>query len=133
MSVMAKLRCSECETVREVDLREQSKELDCPVCGRRIANLPEEDLAQMEQTQKSQCILSGVTLALFVIAIVCLCFWACDLPWISGEVANAKGALEPAKAPVEPQVAPMIGAIICGIAALVTGILSSMKRFVVEF
>ena len=133
MAIAIKLRCSECETVREVELKPEEKEIACVVCGRRMANLPEEDQVQMEHAQKSQRMLSIVAVALFVIAIICVCVWAGGSPWISGKVSGAEGKLVDAQGAIDPGMGPLIGAIVCGVGALVVGIMASLKRFVVEF
>lgn len=132
MAILVKLRCSECETVREVEFKPEEKEIACVVCGRRMASLPEEDQVQMEQMQKSQRTLSIVAVILFVIAIICVCVWASTAPW-TGKVVGADGKLVELQSAIEPGIGPLIGAIVCGLGALVVGIMASLKRFVVEF
>jgi DNA-directed RNA polymerase subunit RPC12/RpoP len=122
MAVKVKLRCSECETVLDTELKAEDKEIVCVVCGRRMANMPADDYKLMEAGQKSQRTMSIVAIVLFLAAIICLYFWIGDTgEWVSG------------KGPTEPNVGPMAGAIVCALAALILGIIASLKRFVVEF
>lgn len=133
MAISVKLRCSECETFRETELKREDEEILCLACGRRMANLTAGEHAEMEKTQKSQRMLSIVSIVLFVFALVCVLFWAADGCWISGKTLTPDGKLTAAEGAVEANIAPFIGAIVFTLAALVTGVMGSMKRFLVEF
>lgn len=122
MAVSVKLRCSECSTIRDAQLTREQKELSCPVCGRRIANLSEGELSEMEAVQKSQLILNLVAIVLFLGAVGCLVMWA-----------GAGSGWTSAKDQPPANQGFFIGAIVCMLISLITGVMGSLKRFVVEF
>jgi hypothetical protein len=128
MGIFVKLRCSECETVRETELNVEDKEIVCPVCARRMANLPQEDHADIEAGMKSQRMFSIIAVVLFAIAIICVYMWMG--PTEAWSYNKTGGATQP---PVEANSGMFIGACVCAVAALVLGIIGSMKRYVVEF
>jgi len=134
MAVTIKLRCSECETTIEKELSADEKEIVCVVCGRRMANLPAADHADMEQAQKSQRTLGIVAIALFVLAILFVFLWMGDSGgWVSGKVVGPDGKIQDASGSIEPNMGLMVVAAICALASTVLGVIASLKRFVVEF
>jgi hypothetical protein len=122
MGICVKLRCSECETVREAELNASEREIVCPVCARRMANLPQEDHAEIEAGIKSQRTFSIISLVLFGIALVLVFMWMGEgSTWISKSGQP------------EANMGMFVGACVCALASLVLGVIASMKRYVVEF
>jgi hypothetical protein len=121
MAIDVKVRCSECATIREVVLNPEERDITCPVCGRRIQNLTDEEHREIETMQKNQKICSIVSVVLMTLTAVCFIMWAGDTTgWVSGKSQEANAGF-------------FFGAIICGLGSLVLGIMASRKRFVVEF
>jgi hypothetical protein len=121
MDICVKLRCSECDTVREAVLKPDDKEIFCQVCARRMANLPEEDLEAIAAGLKQQRVMSIISIVLFVLAIVFVALWMGD----SGKWT--------AQASKEADAGMFIGAAVCALASMIVGIIGSMKRYIVEF
>ena len=134
MGIEVKLRCSECETIRDVDLKQEEKEIDCIICGRRMANLTAEEFSEIGQQQKSQKTLGIVGLVCLVLSIVFVIMWAGDSAgWTSGVTLTPEGTPTQATGPIEPNMGMFIAFCITGLASLVLSIMASMKRHVVEF
>ncbi len=134
MAIDIKVRCSECETIREVLLGAEEKELVCPVCGRRMASLTADEHKEIEGELKKQRTFSIIAIALFAIAIICVFMWIGPAgAWPSGKDISPEGKIIEATKSVEPNVGPLVAAGVCALASLVLGILGSMKRYVVEF
>src|SRR5476651_195658 len=76
MAIHVKLRCSECETVREEDLKMEDPEITCPACGRRMANLQQNEYVEIENNLKKQQLFSIIGLVLFGVAVILLVMWA---------------------------------------------------------
>ena len=144
MPVHVKLRCSECETLREEDLKMEDTEITCPACGRRMANLPQNEYVEIETNLKKQQLFSIISLVAFGIAVILMIMWAVPhsvpvaapakidpgqpaapgfmIDWISGTGAE-KAANQ----------GMFIAALVCGLISLVLGVLASMKRYIIEF
>lgn len=134
MGIEVKLRCSECETIREVELKPEEKEIDCVICGRRMANLTGEEFQEITQQQKSQKTMGIIALVCLFISVICVVMWAGDTAgWTSGVMLTAEGKPAPATGPIEPNMGMFIGFCVTGLATLVLSIIASMKRHVVEF
>ncbi|MFH0939382.1 MAG: hypothetical protein V1899_08895 [Planctomycetota bacterium] len=134
MAITVKQRCSECGITLKKELKSDAKEISCVACGRRMANLPASDYAEMEKAQKSQRTFGIIAVALFVIAIVFVFLWVGDSGgWVSGKIVGADGTIAEASGAIESNMGPMIVAAVCALASLVLGIIASLKRFVVEF
>ncbi|HYF52147.1 MAG TPA: hypothetical protein VEJ63_22240 [Planctomycetota bacterium] len=134
MGIEVKLRCSECETIREVELKQEEKEIDCVICGRRMANLTAEEFSEIGQQQKSQRTMGIIALVCLFLAVICVIMWAGDSAgWASGYVLDEQGKAIKATGPIEPNMGMFIGFCVTGLASLVLSIMASMKRHVVEF
>ena len=121
MAIKVRLRCSECTTIRDVEINAEERDISCPVCGRRIQNLTSDEHAEITAVQKSQQLCGIISLVLLALTFVCFYLWMGDTAtWISGKAT-------------EPNTGLFGGAIICALGSLVLGILGSRKRFVVEF
>lgn len=121
MAIKVRLRCSECTTIRDVSLKEEERDISCPVCGRRIQNLTADEHAEIMAVQKNQQLCGIISLVLLGLTALCFYLWTGDSgSWVSGKAT-------------EPNVSFFAGAIICSLGSLVLGILGSRKRFVVEF
>ena len=122
MAIEVVLKCSECSTVRQGDLRPEDKEITCPACGRRLQNLDAADLAAIREVQKQQLLYCIISLLLFAVAAVCLVFWTgAPGKWVSGSQ------------PAQPALGLLVVAGACGLASIVCGWIASRKRYVVEF
>jgi len=122
MAIAVVLKCSECSTVREGNLRPEDKEITCPACGRRMQNLAAADLTAIVEVQKKQLLFCIVSVVLFAVAVACLVVWTGEPgKWVSTDKPEqaANGLLAAAAA--------------CGLASIVCGWLASRKRYVVEF
>ena len=126
MAIAVRLKCSECSTIRPVSLNTETKEIVCPVCGRRIQNLTDAEHSEIEGTQKKQLIFSIISLVFFGLAMVCLFLFM-------GDTWTYKAASKTVTAPPEANVGFFIGTLVCGVVAAVIGAIGSAKRFVVEF
>jgi CDP-diglyceride synthetase len=134
MAVKCKLRCSECETIRDVELNTEDKEIVCVVCGRRMANLTDEEHKEITDVQSKQRVLSIIALVLLAIGVVFVYMWAGDTgAWVSGKVMGPDGKIGPATGPIEDNAGMFIAFCVMGLATLVLSIMASMKRHVVEF
>lgn len=126
MAISVKLRCSECETIREANIKADEKDITCPVCGRRLQNLTAAEHGEIEGVQKKQRMFCIISIVLFALAVVCIAMWM-----IGGD--TAAWASSDASATSEAKAEFFIGAIVCMLASIVLGVLGSLKRFVVEF
>jgi CDP-diglyceride synthetase len=134
MAVKCKLRCSECETIRDVELNTEDKEIVCVVCGRRMANLTAEEHSEITQVQSKQRVLAIIALVLLGISVICVYMWAGDTgAWVSGKVMGPDGKIVPASGPIEANQGVFIAFCVTALATFVLSILASMKRHVVEF
>jgi DNA-directed RNA polymerase subunit RPC12/RpoP len=143
MPVRVKLRCSECETAREEDLKMEETEITCPACGRRMANLQQNEYVEIETNLKKQQIFSIISLVAFGIAAILLIMWA--VPHSVPMAPTAPAAVGQSTAPGfaidwisgssggQASNGMFIAAIICGFISLVLGVLASMKRYIIEF
>jgi DNA-directed RNA polymerase subunit RPC12/RpoP len=121
MAIKVRLRCSECTTIRDVEIDAEERDISCPVCGRRIQNLTADEHSEITAVQKNQQLCGIISLVLLALTAVCFVMWAGDTStW-------------PTTKNTEPNVALFAGAMICALGSLVLGILGSRKRFVVEF
>ncbi|HYG74905.1 MAG TPA: hypothetical protein VEK08_07875 [Planctomycetota bacterium] len=121
MGIAVRLRCSECATIRDVDLKAEERDITCPVCARRIQNLTAAEHEEVAAVQKKQKLFSLISILFFVFAAVCIVMWVGGTEtWISGKAG-------------EPQSQFFIGAMVCALVSIVLGVLGSLKRFVVEF
>lgn len=130
MAIDVKLRCSECSTTRPVLLNADLKELVCPVCGRRIQNLTQEEHAEIAAAQSRQRVFAIISMVFFALAIVAVFMWVGTSWAYKVEHTASKTALI---APPEPNMGFMVGALVCGLVAMVVGALASSKRYIVEF
>ena len=123
MAIQVKLKCSECAIVREADLKPDDKEIICPVCGRRMANLTPDEHREIGQVQSKQRMYCIISIVLFAIAIACLVLWVGTDPakWVSGKESQ------------EANMAMLLGALACALGAVIIGAIGSAKRYVVEF
>jgi hypothetical protein len=143
MPVRVKLRCSECELARDEDLKMEETEITCPACGRRMANLQQNEYVEIETNLKKQQIFSIISLVAFGIAAILLIMWA-----VPHSVPMAPTAPPTAGQPSAPGFAidwisgssggqasngMFIAAVVCGFISLVLGVLASMKRYIIEF
>jgi len=134
MSIAVKLRCSECATIREADLKAEERDIICPVCARRIQNLTAAEHSEVESVQKKQRLFGIIAIVFFIFTSICIVMWiGGSSAWVSGKQLTADGKIIDAAGPIEAQASFFFGAIVCGLVTLVLGILGSMKRFVVEF
>ena len=134
MPIAVKLRCSECFTARETELKAAERDITCPVCGRRIQNLTEAEHDEIETVQKKQRLFSIIALVFFALSIACFVMWIGDTSaWVSGRQIGPDGAAVAASGPIEPQVAMLAGSIVFLLVTIVLGGLGSRSRFVVEF
>lgn len=134
MGIQCRLRCSECATIRDVDLKPEDRDITCPVCGRRIQNLTAEEHREVEAVQKKQKLFSIISLVFLAFTVLCIILWAGDTgSWISGYVVGPDGKAVASATPKTAQEGFFFGAVVCSLVTLVLGILGSLKRFVVEF
>jgi hypothetical protein len=134
MEVLIKLRCSECEFVRETVLKSDDAEIICVNCGRRMANFEADEHREMVQQQSSQRTLSIVALVMFFLAVVFIILWAGNPgAWPSGKTVADSGEVVKATGIVEPNSSLFIGFCITALAAFVLSIVASTKRHVAEF
>jgi DNA-directed RNA polymerase subunit RPC12/RpoP len=123
MPIPVKLRCSECETTRPVDLKMEETEIVCPACGRRMANLQQTEFVEIETILKKQTIFSYVSLACLLIAVVCLFVW----------VGKTETWISDAKQQRDAGAGAFYGFCFMMLVSLVLGVLASLKRFIIEF
>ena len=133
MGIFVKLKCSECEVAREINLGSDVKDIICPVCGRRIANLLKEEFGEIQSVLKKQRMISIIALISFALAIVFGCLWVTDGVWVSGKALDASGKFVDASTAIEVNAGMLAATVVCALTALVLGIIGSWKRFVVEF
>lgn len=133
MAIDVRLLCSECSLIRDVRIKEDHKELMCPLCGRRLQNLTEEELKEVEQVQKKQQLCSFVAIAFFVLATVCAIMWAVNGCPVSGMQYQPDGKLVAAIGDIKPNDMLLIGGGACALVGIVLAAMASRKRFVVEF
>jgi len=133
MAIKVKLRCSECETVREEDLRMEDAEITCPACGRRMANVQQNEYIEMETQLKKQHLFSIISIVLFSVALILLIMWAVPhsvpgekadnftIDWVSGaKVATSNNGM-------------FIAAVVCAFISMILGVFASLKRYIIEF
>ena len=123
MAIPVKLRCSECETTRPVDLKMEETEIVCPACGRRMANLQQAEFVEIESTLKKQNIFSYVSLACLAISVICLVVW----------VGKTETWISDAKQQRDAGAGAFYGFCFMMLVSLVLGVLASLKRFIIEF
>lgn len=133
MPVRVRLRCSECETLRDDDLKMEDTEITCPACGRRMANLQQNEYVEIESQLKKQQLFSIVSIVVFAIAIILLIMAVVphsvpgakadsfSIDWVSGSksTSNPSGLI--------------IAAGVCGLIAMVLAVFASLKRYIIEF
>jgi hypothetical protein len=110
--------------VRQAVLNVDDKEIVCQVCARRMANLPKEDHEAIVAGLRQQRFMGIVSIALFVLAVVCVVLWMGD----SGAWSYRKDKPVP-----EANAGLFIGAGVFALGAMIVGIIGSMKRYIIEF
>lgn len=128
MAIGVRLKCSDCGLTRQVKIKAEEQELECPSCGRRGENLSSADHQVIAATLSKQQILGIVSLVLFLAAAFCLLSVFSDhSKWLY--VKSGKGFNPPAVA----DNTFFFITIVLGLASMITGMMSSVKRYVVEF
>ena len=144
MPLPVKVRCSECELTRPVELKMEEAEIVCPSCGRRMANLQQNEYVEIESNLKKQQLFSIISLVAFFITVILLIMWA-----VPHSVATATPATVTPGQPAQPgfmidwisgtgtekaaNQGMFIAALVCGLISLVLGVLASMRRYIIEF
>jgi DNA-directed RNA polymerase subunit RPC12/RpoP len=123
MPIPVKLRCSECETTRPVELKMEETEIVCPACGRRMANLQQTEYVEIETALKKQTMFSYISLGCLFAAVICLIMYVGTKPsaWVSDgkQLPDSAGAF--------------YGFCFLMLVSLVLGVMASLKRFIIEF
>lgn len=135
MPIHVKLRCSECETVREEDLKMEEPEITCPACGRRMANLQQNEYVEIENMLKKQQLFSIIGIVLFAVAAILLIMWAVPhtIPQDKPEATTVFTDWISGKGKLEANTGLFIAALVLAFAAMVLGIFASLKRYIIEF
>jgi DNA-directed RNA polymerase subunit RPC12/RpoP len=134
MPIHVKLRCSECETVREEDLKMEEPEITCPACGRRMANLQQNEYVEIENNMKKQQLFSIIGIVLFAVAVILLIMWA-----VPHTIQADKADTQPftdwvsGKGTQQANTGLFIASLVLGVAAMVLSIFASLKRYIIEF
>jgi DNA-directed RNA polymerase subunit RPC12/RpoP len=123
MPIPVKVRCSECELTRPVELKMEEAEIVCPACGRRMANLQQAEYVEIESVLKKQNIFSYVSIACLVIGIICLFVW----------VGKTETWISDAKQQRDAGVGAFYGFCFMMLVSLVLAVLASLKRYIIEF
>jgi len=133
MKIPVKAVCSECMVTNFTKLSYDQKELECPACGHKLPNFPESELSEMEVTVKKQRLNGIIALVCFVVALVGFGYWFMNgwspnpevSAWVSGHSLSEDAQSN--------ETASMIVMFIGFLGTLIFAILSSTKRYVIEF
>lgn len=123
MPIPVKVRCSECETIRQVQLKMEDKEFVCHSCGRRLANLTQPEFAEIETTLKKQQVFSYISIACLVISFICLIVW----------IGNTETWVSDAKQQRDTGGGAFFGFCFMMLLSLILGVFASLKQFIIEF
>jgi len=134
MAIDVKIQCSECGTVAETRLNDNA-EIVCPECRRSAPSLPKEEYTDVARTLSGQRLM-GIVALVFAIAAVVLLFMYVGQPdtWISSDNAEFIKRLEKSGLARNADTSSFLyGAGGCILMCMIFGVLSSRKRFLVEF
>lgn len=135
MAIEVKILCSDCGTVTEKRLRADDKEIVCPECRRNMPNLAKEEYRDVAKTLSGQMWM-GVVALLFAIgaAVLLVLYVGQPTTWVSTDNPDYVKRMEKVGLSRTADTSMFFyGAAGCIVLCGVFGVLSSRKRYVVEF